>query len=93
MVIISDDIVFAEIGTGLDLDEEDGEFPAVLKPVALPQRDIDGLVFGHDPDLFPNGDMRCSCHHNPMFGPVMMALKRERCAGLHINALDLKTVA
>ena len=55
-----------------------------------PQRDIDGLVLGHQAHLLAHRHPRRTLHHDPVFGPVDMALQRQGGPGGDGDALDLK---
>ena len=54
------------------------------------QRDVDRLVFAEQFDVVVNGHARCALDHDPMFGAVVVRLQRQRRAGVHHDAFDLK---
>ena len=43
-VLIARDVVFAEVGAGLDLDEDDVQLAGILEAVHGAEGDVDGLV-------------------------------------------------
>src|SRR5258708_35749166 len=88
-----DDIVLAQITSGLNLDQFQRNLAGIFHPMGRSDWDIDRFVLVHDLDEFIDGHARRATHHDPVLGPMMMFLQREPAAWLHHDALDLMPLA
>lgn len=79
-VVVSDYVVFTQIGASLNFDQYHGNFPGVFHSVCRSQWDIDGLVFGYQTFLIIDGDLGRAFNHDPMLGTMMVRLQAERRA-------------
>jgi hypothetical protein len=69
------DIVFAEIATGLDLNQLERDFPFVGHAVHASDRDVDRLVLVHGTDLITDCHLGRATHDNPVLGAMAMFLQ------------------
>src|ERR1700712_1452811 len=88
-ILEADDVVLAEIGTGLHLDDLERQLPRVRQAVRLAQRDVGALVLGEDRLAVAAGDLGRALHHDPVFGSVVMHLQAQRRARIDHDALHL----
>jgi len=91
-VLIADDIVFAEVGSCLHLNQFHCDLAWVFHAVHRAKRDLDRLVFGHQFHLVIHRHPRRARHHDPVFGTVNVALQAQRGTGVDDDPLDLKAV-
>ena len=91
-IFVSNDVIFTEVGTRLDLDQDHRDFAGISHAMYRAEGDVDGLIFRHQLDLVVDGDFGGARHVNPVFGTVVVALQGQRRTGVHMNAFDLKTV-
>jgi hypothetical protein len=85
----ADDIVFTEIGATLNLDDGQRKRAGVLDPMGRARGD-EGRFLGMDiSDLFPDSHPCQAGHHNPMLTPMMVKLKAQATARIHVDLLDL----
>lgn len=85
----ADDIVFTEIGATLNLDDGQRKRAGVLDPMGRARGD-EGRSLGMDiSDLFPDSHPGQAGHHNPMLTPMMVKLKAQATARIHVDLLDL----
>src|SRR6202171_26228 len=92
-IVEAHDVVFAEVRARLHLDDLEGHLPGVLEPVAHAERDERRFVFAQEKLLVAARDERRAAHDDPVFGAVVMHLKRETRAGRHDDALHLEALA
>src|SRR6185437_2622254 len=76
------DVVFAQVGPRLHLDDMEWDLPGVLDPMLDPDGDIGRLIFLEQENLVPSRDARGPRDDDPMLRPVMMQLQRQYGAGL-----------
>src|SRR5262252_7918410 len=87
------DVVFAEIGAGLNLDQLQRQLAGILQPVLGADRDVDGLVLAHEHALLAALHDRRAVHYDPVLGAMIVLLQAELAARLDGDALDLEAVA
>src|SRR6185437_1621016 len=87
------DVVFAEIASGLHLDQFEWDFSLVREPVDAADRDEDRLILMHSPRILVDRDFRGAAHHDPVLGTVAVLLQREHAFGIDDDALDLEALA
>jgi hypothetical protein len=84
-----DDIVFTEIGATLNLDDGQRKRAGVLYPMGRARGD-EGRFLGMDiSDLFPDSHPCDAGHDNPVLTPMMVKLKAQATARIHVDLLDL----
>src|SRR6266542_3825628 len=89
VVLAPDDVVLAEVGAVLDLDDHDPEAAGVLDPVPGTARH-DHRPPGLEPARPPaDHDARRPRDHRPVLGTVAMALEADAVARVDHEALDL----
>jgi hypothetical protein len=88
-IVETHDVVFAEIGADLHLDQFERDLSGIGEPVRAADRNIDRVVFLHRADLAVDGDLRRALDHDPVLGAMEMLLQRQLGAFLHDDALDL----
>src|SRR5689334_8916869 len=91
-IVVAHDVIFAQIGTGLDLYEAKRLLAGVFQTVPRADRDISGLVFLEQEHLVIASHLGGALHDHPMFRTLGVALQRETSARLHHDVLDLITV-
>ena len=91
-ILETDDVVFAEIAAGLDLDQNEIEGSGVLEPVGDTNRDVGRLVLGEDRFLLALGHSGGALDDDPVLGAVVVHLKRKLLPRGHDDLLDLKAV-
>ena len=74
-VIISDDVILAQVGACLHLYQNHVDLAGVFQPVNRAQGNVDRLVFGNQAHIGIDGHFCSTFHHDPMFGAVVMALQ------------------
>src|ERR1043166_7577477 len=92
-IVQPDDVVLAEVASGLDLDQFEGNLAGIGEAVSRADRDIRRLVlmeYFFDP---ANRPFRGSTYHDPVLGAVMMLLQRQDAAGSNDQPLDLEALA
>ena len=80
MVFEADDVVFAEIGAGLHLDQVQRDLAGVFQPMGRAERDIARLVFGENDLLVAAAHPGRALHHHPVLGAVMVRVMASRTA-------------
>ena len=73
-IVEPDDVVLAEIGARLHLDQKGRRLTRIGKAMLLADGDIGGLILAQDLDRLAARYLQRSAHHHPMFGPVTVAL-------------------
>ena len=91
-IVKSGNIVFVKIGARLYLDKEGRDFAGISEPVLLANGDVGRLVFCEEIGVRALGDLEGPFDHHPVFGPVVVALQRQRSAWLHHDAFDLISI-
>src|SRR4029453_15713851 len=89
VVLLAHDVVFAEIGAVLDLDDDDGHAPHVLGAMPGAPRHRDRLARAEPPAAAADGDLGSARHDHPVLGAAAMPLEAEAMAGLHHEPLHL----
>ncbi len=89
-VVGAQDVVLAEVGADLHLDDLDGHLARVLEPVPLRCEDVDALVFAHELLFFADDDLGRALDDDPMLRAMMVHLHRQLAAGLDVQQLDLE---
>src|ERR1700691_6157858 len=92
-ILEPDDVVFAEIGARLHLDQLEIDLAGIGHAVNRADRQIDRLILVDENDFVVAGNFRRAAYHDPMFGAVEMLLQRQSGAGFYDDALDLITRA
>ena len=92
-ILYANDVVFAEIGARLDLDQVERDLSGIFETVHAAQRDENQLVFAQQDFFVVARDNRGAVHHDPMLGAVIMLLERQLGARIDGDALDLKPLA
>src|SRR5690606_19450891 len=92
-VVEADDIIFAEIGATLNLNDFQVHLAGVFQAMGGAQRDKGGLVFSQQQGFFATGDLGGAAHHDPVLGAVVVHLQRQLFSRFYRDAFDLKTVA
>ena len=88
-VLDTHDIVFAEIGAGLNLDQLEVDLAGIGEAMNDANRQKDQLVLVHDGLFLAARDLGGAVDHDPMFGAMEMPLQREPAARGHNDAFDL----
>src|ERR1700676_1599631 len=86
-------VVLAEITTRLHLDNMQWNTARILDAMANAAGKKGRLILLDRVSLLPPGDSGGTGHYDPMLGAMMMHLQRQHAAGMHRQALDLKTLA
>src|ERR1700739_1679419 len=89
-VLEAHDVVFAEVGPRLHLDDLEHDGAGILDAVLHADRDVGRLVLLEKKHLFAASNARGSGDHDPMLRAMMMQLQRELRAGLDLQALHLE---
>src|SRR5205807_1843577 len=89
-VLESHDIVLAEIGTRLHLDDLERHGTGVLDAVLHPDRDVGRLALLEEKNLVSAGHASGAGDHHPVLGAVMMQLQGQRGAGVDLETLHLE---
>src|SRR4051812_25439303 len=74
-VLEADDVVLAEVGAGLHLDDLERQLARVREAVRLAERDVGALVLGQDRLAIAAGDFRGALDDDPVLGAVMVHLQ------------------
>ena len=88
-IVDSDDIILAEIASGLNLDQLDVDLAWIGEPVRRADRQVDRFVFVNERHLVVKRDLGGAAHDHPVLGAVVVLLQREAPARAHDNAFDL----
>ena len=88
IVLDADDVVFAQIAAGLNLDQVKRYLAWIFQPVNGADRDIDRFVLVHGLDRLIHRHARGALHDDPVLRAVMMLLQRQPPAGLDDDTLD-----
>src|SRR5262249_33183375 len=92
-VVEPHDVVFAEVATGLHLDQLERDPARFGEAMHRADRDVDRLVLVHHAHLVADRDLGGAAHHHPVLGAMVMLLQRQLAAGHHDDALDLEALA
>ncbi len=92
-VFEADDVVFAQVATGLHFDQLQRYLAGVGQAVHGGHRQVGGLVLGQQEDLVVTGDLGGPGDHDPVLGTVVVHLQRQLSARLDGDALDLEALA
>ena len=92
-VVVADNIVFAEIGARLHLDEMQRDLAGIFKPVPGAHGNEGQFILVQRHLLVAFGHLGGAGDDDPMLGAVMMHLQREDAAGLHHDVLHLDALA
>lgn len=92
-ILDPNDIVLAEIGTRLHLDQVERHLPGILQPMHAAKRDENRLILAEKNFLVIASDNGSSVDDHPMFSAVIVFLKRQLGAWIDGDALDLKAVS
>src|SRR5436309_5651767 len=93
VILDADDVILAEITSGLNLDQLQQNLAWIFQPVSGADRDVNRFVLVHGLDQFVDGHARRASHHDPVLGAMVMLLQRKPPPRLNDNALDLMTIA
>src|ERR1700730_10158469 len=88
-VVEPDNIVFAQVGAGLNLDQFEVDPAGVRHAMHATYRQIDRLVLVDKMDLVGAGDLGCSLDDDPVLGAMEMLLQGQALTWLHDDAFDL----
>lgn len=80
------DVVFAEVGAGLDFDEFEVGLAGVFEAMDDAEGNVGGLVFGEQQGVFATGDFCGALDDDPVFGAVVF-LQGQALAGFDDDAL------
>ena len=72
--LVSHDVVLIEIGPRLNLDEEGRNLTEIGEPMSAANRNVSRLVLAQQLDVVALGDLKRAGYHDPMLGPVIVAL-------------------
>ncbi len=86
----ANDIVFAQVIAGLNLDEVQINDAGVSQAVAGALGDIDGFIRENHFFQVVAFDLGSTGNDHPMLGTVVVHLQRQRAAGIDNDLLDLK---
>src|ERR1700716_4356204 len=92
-VLHANDIVLAEIGAGLDLDEIERDFSRIFETVHAAQRNKNRLVLAQQNFLVIARHNCGSVDDHPMLGAMEVLLQRQLRTWIDGDALDLKAFA
>src|SRR5579872_2739310 len=92
-IIESHDVILAEVGARLHLDDVQRNHPRILDAVLHADRNVGRLVLLQEENLVAAGDTRRAGNHDPVLGTVMMHLQRQGRARLDLQTLHLETGA
>src|SRR5690606_15647010 len=91
-VLVTDDVVLAQVTARLHLDQLEHPGARVLQPVLRAQRDVGRLVGVQLEYVVVAGHARGAADHDPVLGAVLVRLQRQPRAGLDLDPLDLEAV-
>src|SRR5262245_4566114 len=89
IVLKADDVVFAEVRSSLDLDEDEHLFSRVSHTMSNAGRNVHSLSLGQHRFDTVECHQRPPQNRHPMFGAMRMLLIAQSLAGKHFNTLDL----
>ena len=92
-VLEADDVVLAEIGARLHLDEVERDLAGIFEAVARAERNVGRLVLVQDQLLIALGHLGGAGDDDPVLGAMVMHLQRQPAARLDHDMLDLHAVA
>jgi hypothetical protein len=81
VILYADDIILAEIASGLNLDQLQQDLAGIFQPVHGADRDVDRFVLVHGLHKFVDRYSRSPPHHDPVLGAMVMFLQREPTPG------------
>src|SRR2546428_1609361 len=87
------DVILPQIATRLDFDEVERFLSRIFEAMLGADRDIRGFVLREEHDFLAARHFRGARHHHPVLRAILVHLQRQRPAGLHHDALDLKALA
>ncbi len=93
IIFIPHNIILAEIGARLNLDEQGREFTRIAKAVFGPNGNIATLIFCHQEGFFSQRNFSRARNDDPVLGAVVVALQGKLCAWFYQEAFDLKAAA
>ena len=93
VVLEPDDVVLAEVGTALHLDDHQLVVVLVGDPVGVLDADVDGLTRLHDDGLALDQAGGGAAHDDPVLGAVLVGLVGQPVVRLHDDPLHLVAVA
>lgn len=89
----SNNIVFAEVTSRLNLYDLQLDGGWVSQSVYFTKRNIGGLIFGEEKNLIAVGDFGRAFDDDPVLGPVVMHLEAEFGAGIDVDTFDFEALA
>src|SRR6516165_11287139 len=92
-ILEAHDVILAQVGAGLHLDDLEGDHAGVLDAVPDANRDVGRLVLLEQEHVLATGDARGPRHHHPVLGAMVVHLQRESRTGLDLESLHLETPA
>lgn len=92
VIIETDDVIFAEVITMLNLNEYQRVSTGVVNPVGNAARDIDGIACPHLDCVAIQSDHPLSGDHEPVLGAARMPLVAESLRGAYLDRLDLESL-
>src|SRR3569833_3314642 len=92
-ILEADDVVLAEVGAGLHLDDLERQLARIREAVRLAERDVGALVLGQDHLAVAAGDLRGALHDDPVLGAMVVHLQAQRGTRVDQDALDLEAGA
>jgi hypothetical protein len=88
-ILEPDNIIFAQVRTGLHLDQSEVDPAGIRHSMHATHRQIDRLVLVHKMNLIIPGDLGRSLDDDPMLGAMEMLLQGQALAWLHDDTFDL----
>src|SRR5580704_16138786 len=88
-VVDSDDVILAEIASGLNLDQLQVDLAWIGEPVRRANRQVDRFVLVDERHFVIKRDLGGAAHDHPVLGAVVVLLQGQAPARAHDNALDL----
>jgi hypothetical protein len=89
VVLEANDVIFSQVGAGLDLDNLKRDLSGIFETMLGTNRNVNRLVFIKEPISVVNDDERCSSNNDPVLRSMMVRLKGQTFTGLNNNMLDL----
>src|ERR1700730_18823821 len=88
-ILEPDNIIFAQVRTGLHLDQSEVDPARIRHSMHAAYRQVDRLVLVHKMNLIVPGDLGRSLDDDPMLGAMEMLLQGQAFAWLDDDAFDL----
>src|SRR5690606_11263305 len=90
-ILIANDVVLAEVTSGLYFDQRERNFSRSFHAMDSTEGDVNGVGRCHQLNLGIDGHFGGAFYDDPVFGAVVVALKRQSRAWMDNYALHLET--